>query len=159
SSEPRDAHWTRFFEHVSEAHADATSVGPRERRLLMEAYHQRGRAGLPENLSDDARCLLDRQGRLFSLSDLREGLLVEGDYPALVDVLAATGSRIGVADLTERSRSFFLSLDIRPLTSIAGPGTPAFGAPTPAPHWFKVHHRDRLLDLLRRPLFAKALHE
>jgi hypothetical protein len=125
----------------------------------MEAYRERGDAGLPEDLDPDARCLLDRAGRVFSLSDLRAGSLVEGDYPALADALTATGSAVGIADLNERSRAFFVSLGIRTLTSISGTGVAAFGAQTPSPPWFKPRHRELLLDLLRRPLFSRALHE
>lgn len=159
SMQPRDEHWTRFFEHVSDILDNGEAVSLRDRRTLIEAYRQRGAAGIPEGLDEDVKCLVDREGRLFSLSDLRAGLLVEGDYPALADALAAAGSDIGIADLTEKSRAFFIRLGIRPLTSLAGAGTPVFGTPTPPPLWFKPKHRDRLLAMLRRPLFARALHE
>jgi len=158
-AQPRDEHWIQFFKHVSETLNNGQAVGQRHRRTLMEAYRQRGAAGLPEHLDNDACCLLDREGRLFSLSDLRAGLLVEGDYPALADALVAAGSAIGIADLTERSRAFFHGLGIRLLTSITGGGTPVFGARTLPPLWFKPHHRVLLLALLHRPLFSRALHE
>ncbi len=84
---------------------------------------------------------------------------MESDYPALADALAIAGSTVRMADVTERSRVFFHSLGIRPLTSLAGVGTPVFGDSSPAPLWFKPHHRDLLLGMLRRPLFCRALHE
>ncbi len=158
-AQPRDEHWTRFFEHVSETFDNGGVITSGDRRTLMEAYYQRGAASLPEHLDEDARCLLDREGHLFSPSDLRAGLLVENDYPALADALVAMDSNIHMADLTERSRTFFHSLESRPLTSLAGTGRPIFGAPTPPPLWFKPHHRDMLLTILLRPLFCRALHE
>jgi hypothetical protein len=158
-SEPGDEHWTKLFEHFSGRLDGRDPVGSHERRAIMEVYRLRGAEGLPEALDEDTRCLLDRQGRLFSPSDLRAGLLVEGDYPALVDALVGVGISIGIADVTERSRAFFHSPGIRPLTSIAGAGTPVFGAPTDPPAWFKPHHRDQLINKLRKPLFSRALHE
>jgi hypothetical protein len=154
SGQPHEEHWTRFFEHVSDTLDNGKAVGAGDRRTLMEAYRERGRAGWPKELDENACCLLDRKGRLFSLSDLRVGLLVEGDYPALSDALGAAASAIGIAELTERSRVFFHSLGIRPLTSLAGVGTPVLGTPAPPPFWFKPHHRDLLLTMLRRPLFS-----
>lgn len=157
--QPLDEHWIRFFEHVSDTLDNGEPVSLHDRRTLMEAYRQRGSAGLPENLAEDTCCLLDREGWLFSLSDVRAGLLVEGDYPALADALAGAGSATGIADLTERSRAFFISLGIRSLTSIAGVGTPIFGDSSLPPFWFKPNHRDQLLTRLRRPQFARALHD
>jgi hypothetical protein len=140
-AQPRDEHWTRFFERVSETFDKGDAVDPRYRSILLEAYRERGADGLPEHLDENVCCLLDRKGRLFSLSNLRAGLLVEGDYPALSDALTAAGSAIGIVRLTQRSRAFLLKLGIRPLTSIAGRGTPVFGVRTPPPSWFKSHHR------------------
>jgi hypothetical protein len=125
----------------------------------VSGYRQRGNVGLPEYLDENACCLLDREGCLFSVYDLQAGFLVEDDYPALADALAAAGSAIGIVKLNERSKKFFLSLGIRPLTSIAGAGTAVFGAPTLPPVWFKPQHRDLLLKTLRSPLFSRALHE
>lgn len=159
SAQPRDQHWVRFFEHVSGTLDNEEAVSTRDRRRIMEAYRQRGTAGLPANLDEDTRCLLDRGGRLFSLSDLRSGLLVEGDYPALADALTAADSAIGITDVSDGSRAFFSSLNIRPLTSIAGAGVAVFGEPTPPPLWFKARHSELILQMLSRPLFAKALHE
>ncbi len=157
--QPKDEHWIQFFEHVSEKLDNGKAISPSDRRALLDAYYKRGAAGLPEDLDKDACCLLDRQGFLFSLSDLQAGLLVEDDYPALADALAAAGSTIGIADLNERSRTFFQSLGIRPLTLSAGAGTAIFGVPKPPPLWFKSGHRDQLLAMLHRPLFARSLHE
>jgi Domain of unknown function (DUF3883) len=156
---PGDEHCATFFEHISERLSSVEAVSEQDRRLLLEAYRQRGAAGLPNSVEGDVRCLLDRKGKLFSLSDLQGGLLVEGDYPALADALTVAGSDIGIVDLIERSRAFFQSLGIRPLTSIVGAGRPVFGALAPPPFWFKPHHRDLLLAVLHKELFSKALYE
>jgi hypothetical protein len=95
---------------------------------------------------------------LYSLNELRAGTLVENDFPALADTLAASGSMLGVVDLTDRSRIFFHRLGIRLLSSIAGTGSPVFGDMVVRPLWFKQHHNDVLRATLRRPIFAQALH-
>ena len=46
--EPRDEHWIRFFKHVSDTLDNGEPVSARDRRILMEAYRQRGPAGLPK---------------------------------------------------------------------------------------------------------------
>ena len=103
--------------------------------------------------------MLDDQGRLFTLNQMRAGHLVEPDFTALEDVLRNTGSAIGVIERSERSRSFFWGLGIRPLSAIAGASEPVLGEPGRPPFWFKPKLGDRVLAMLHRPLFARALFE
>ena len=158
-TQPGNEHWVRFFKNISERYGDGEPVRPSDRRRLLEAYRQRGDRGLPDDFDEDVRCLLDRQGSLFSLADLRSGRLVEDDYPALATALAAEASDVRIAALTDHSRAFFHTLGISLLTSLAGAGTPVFGNPIAPPLWFRTIHRDQLLALLRKPLFSKALLE
>ncbi|WP_230628501.1 DUF3883 domain-containing protein [Sphingomonas sp. Leaf37] len=153
-----ESHWRRFFAKVGSAWATQAPLDQRRRRLLLEAYQFRGATGLPLGL-EETPCLLDDQSRLFTPSKLHAGRLVEPDFPALEDALRNTGSTIGVIERSERSRSFFWGLGIRPLSAIAGASEPALGQTGRPPFWFKAKLGDRVLAMLHRSLFARALFE
>jgi hypothetical protein len=153
-----DEHWTRFFQFVDIEWAIKGPVDQRQRRILLEAYNLRGPLGLPAGL-ENVSCLLDDRSRLFSLAQLRAGQLVEPDFVALEQELRATDSKIGIIERSERSRVFFTALGIRPLSAIAGTGQPELGAPGRPHLWYKPKHSERVLAMLHRPLFARALYE
>lgn len=153
-----DAHWARFFRHVASDWAPDAPLDTRRRRLMLEAYALRGAFGLPQGV-EEVRCLIDDRARLFALADLRAGRLVEPDFALLEEKLRAADSRIGIIERSERSRSFFGSLGIRPLSEIAGAGLPELGPPGRPHLWYKSKHRERILAMLHRPLFARALYE
>jgi hypothetical protein len=151
-----DEHWARFFEHVGDEWA--APVDAKQRRILLEAYSARGPAGLPAGV-DDAECLVDDLARLHSYVDLQTGRLVEPDFPALERALHDANSTLGLIERSERSRAFFAALGIRPLSSIATTEQPVFGPPGRPHIWYKPKHSERVLDMLHRPLFARALYE
>jgi hypothetical protein len=152
-----DAHWARFFKHVGTDWAKDAPLDARRRRVLLHAYSIRGSVGLPQEC-EDVRCLMDDRARLFTLRDLREGMLVEPDFQALEEVLRNTNSAIGVIDRSA-ARAFFVSLGVRPLSAIAGTSEPVFSRLGRPPFWYKPKHSERILAMLRRPLFARALYE
>ena len=153
-----DNHWSRFFRAVGSDWAPSAPIDQRRRRILLEAYSLRGSSGLPAGL-DDVRCLIDDRFRLFTPAELRAGQLVDPDFAALQRALRQADSRIGTIEASERSRAFFTSLGIRPLSGIAGASTPVMGPPGRAPFWFKVNMGERVLAILHRPIFARALSE
>lgn len=155
---PTDAHWTRFFQLVDIEWYVEGPVDQRRRRVLLEAYNVRGILGLPAGL-ENLSCLLDDRFRLFTLAQLRAGQLVEPDFAALEQELRATQSKIGIIERSERSRAFFTALGIRPLSAIAGTGKSELGAPGRPQLWYKPKHSERVLVMLHRPLFARALYE
>lgn len=156
-SSATDEHWARFFEYVGDQFAP-TGVDAKQRRILLEAYHIRGPAGLPAGV-EGAACLVDDRSRLYSYSDLRAGHLVEPDFPTLECALHDANSKIGIIGRSERSRAFFTALGIRPLSSIATTERPIFGPPSRPYIWYKTKHSERVLAMLHRPLFARALYE
>ncbi|MGN7998024.1 DUF3883 domain-containing protein [Sphingomonas sp. 22176] len=153
-----DTHWVRFFRTVGTEWAALPTLDQHRRRVLLEAYRLRGPLGLPTGL-EDVRCLIDERARLFTLVELRAGQLVEPDFSALQDALRVADSKIGVIESSDRSRAFYASLGIKPLSAIAGASTPILGAPCRAPFWFKAKLGDRVIAMLHRPLFAWALSE
>lgn len=152
---PSDEDWRRFFRELC-GDWDRQVVSGKMAQLLTSAYAVRGSEGLPEEI-DDLECLLARGGYLYSMDELREGQLVENDFPALADALARADIQIGIVDITDLNRSFFHKLGLRHLSEYAGTGHAVFGEPVRAPAWFRPHHTEQILDLLARPLFARAL--
>lgn len=155
---PTDEHWTRFFEFVGIEWNVGVPVDQRRRRILLDAYYLRGLLGLPDG-QENVSCLLDDRFRLFTLAQLRAGQLVEPDFAALEQELRATDSKIGIIERSERSRVFFSALGIRPLSAIAGTGQPVLGPLGRPLLWYKPKHSERVLAMLHRPLFARALYE
>lgn len=157
-SNPGESHWTRFFRIVGDEWVQSIPLNHHKRRTLLEAYRLRGLSGLPAHL-DDVRCLIDDRARLYTLDELRAGRLVEPDFPALQAALRFADSHIGVIETSDRSRSFYAALGIRPLSAMAGGSTPVMGACGRPPFWFKTKLSERVLGMLHRPLFAWALSE
>jgi len=157
-SQANDSHWIRFFRHVGTDWASDTPLDARRRRILLEAYSVRGTSGLPQGL-ESVHCLLDDRARLFTLAELRSGQLVEPDFQALEEALRAANSKIGIIERSERSRAFFSILGIRPLSAIAGTSETVLGPPGRPQLWYKPKHSERVLAMLRRPTFARALYE
>jgi hypothetical protein len=153
-----DDHWARFFRHVETDWAKDTPLDGRRRRILLEAYSTRRSFGLPQGL-EDVRCLIDDRARLFTLSELRAGKLVEPDFRALEEALRNANSEIGVIEGSEQARAFFVGLGIRPLSAIAGTSEPVLGLSGRPPLWYKPKQSERVLAMLHRPLFARALYE
>jgi hypothetical protein len=153
-----DDHWARFFRHVGTNWAKDTTLDTRRRRILLEAYRVRGSFGLPQGL-EDVRCLIDDRARLFTLGELHAGKLVEPDFQALEEALRNANSEIGVIERSAQARAFFVSLGIRPVSAIAGASEPMLGLLGRPPFWYKPKQSERILAMLRRPVFARALHE
>jgi hypothetical protein len=154
----RDEHWVRFFKYVATEWGPSAPLNNIRRRALLSAYNQRSWQGLPQNI-EEIKCLIDRRGYLYCSTDILEGRLVEPDFPLLETALSDAGADVGIVTRSERSRNFFSSLGIRPLSSIAGRGHPMFGGPAERPLWFKPYHREVFLAMLRKPIFTRALHE
>jgi hypothetical protein len=157
-TQSNDSHWARFFQHVGTNWAKDTPLDTRRRRTLLEAYSARGSSGLPQGL-ENVRCLIDDRARLFTVCELRAGKLVEPDFQALKEALRNADSEIGVIEPSERSRVFFAVLGIRPLSAIAGTSETVLGLSGRPPFWYKPKHSERVLAMLHRPLFARALYE
>lgn len=157
-TQANDGHWARFFQHVGTDWAKDTPLTPHRRRILLEAYSARRSLGLPQGL-EDVRCLIDNRSRLFTLGELRAGKLVEPDFQALEDALRNANSEIGIIERSEHARAFFVGLGIRPLSAIAGTSEPVLGPQGRPPFWYKPKQSERVLAMLRRPLFAQALYE
>lgn len=160
ATQPRDRHWIELFSWCHERRKPDEVVTVLERKMLREAYRLRGIMGLPAGLGDTIRCLLARDGRLYSLQDLRAGWLVEDDYPALAMALQDAGAKIAFADLVEQSRSFFHNLGLGRLSVSCGLPRLSAGPEGAAPSWYRARpHGMALLSLVHREDFQVAIYE
>ena len=157
AASPSDHHWIKFFRWVGEQVEGASVAGAELRQILRDAYQRRGFSGLPDGLAEDTRCLLGRDGRLFSRTDIRSNIFVEDDFPALAAALAQGGAITGFAAINEETRPFFGSLSLRRLTAIVGAPKLAVGLESRPPPWFKLGHSERILALLKREDFRTAV--
>ena len=133
-SQPQNRHWVRLFIWCHERYGADQLVPVLVEKMLREAYLRRGYDGLPPDLSDTIRCLLGRDHKLYSRQDLREGRLVEDDFPALSAALSEARANIGFADPSEGNRSFFQAR-LKRLTSIAAAPRLSVGAESKPPAW------------------------
>lgn len=156
STQATETHWSIFFKHIETHWAVDVPLSANRKRILLNSYNTRGSLGLPKGL-ENILCLIDNRSRFFTLNELRAGKLVEPDFPALEKALLSAESEIGIIDTA--ARPFFAALDIRPLSAIAGSGKPVLGQPGRPPFWYKPSHSQRLLIMLRRPQFSRALYE
>jgi hypothetical protein len=113
SVQPREHHWVAFFRSLHERYPKGGAVAQAERKSVIEAYQRRSTTGLPTDLSDDVRCLMSRDGRLYSLSQLHSGTLLEDDYPALGEAMSIHESKVGFAQITDDSRTFYHVLGLQ----------------------------------------------
>lgn len=155
-TETTDDDWAKFFRAIC-GEWDGSPIPATDRKVLAEAYMIRGTSGLPPGI-DDLECLLTRDGYLYSLDELRDGMLAENDFRPLADAVENAESELGIVDVNDKTGSFFHKLRLKPLSSLAGTGSPVFGDAARAPIWCKPHHETDLLRLMQRPLFVRAVH-
>jgi Domain of unknown function (DUF3883) len=159
SLQPREHHWVAFFRSLHQRYQQRQAMAQPERRSVLEAYQRRASAGLPPDLKDDVRCLLGRDGLLYSLSEMQSSTFLEDDYPALGETMSKEGSKVGFALITDDSRVFYHQLGLQRLSVVCGVPHLSAGLPTSSVGWFRLSHEAELLGLIRRRDFAIALHE
>lgn len=152
------SHWWNLLQWFGKKYpALQTVLPPEERSALREAYRELGAQGLPEDLSESTRCLLSRDGTIHSVEELRRGMYVEDDYPELATAIRGAHGAIAFAELTAATSPFLSALGLKTLTSVSSGGQLHVGPNRPPPPWFRPEHGLRLIEMLHRPAFARAL--
>jgi hypothetical protein len=159
SLQPREHHWVSFFRSLNQRYPKGQAVAQPEHKSVLESYQRRGIDGLPTDLAEDTRCLLGRDGLLYSMSEVKSGAFVEDDYPALGEAMSKAGSKIEFAQITDDSRAFYHVLGLQRLSVICGEPRLSSGSPTSSMGWFRPSHEAQLLGLIHRRVFAVALRE
>jgi hypothetical protein len=157
SSHPHERHWVHLFSCCHDRYGAQQPVPGPVRKLLQDAYQLRNHGGLPPDVEDRIRCLLGRDHKLYSRLDVLEGRLVEDDFPALSAALARADASIQFADVSEGSRRFFQALGLKRLTSIASTPHVSVGEECHRPAWFQSRHAEKIMTLVRREDFSRAL--
>lgn len=155
---PTEDNWQRFFVAFAEQYGDQPLRRTNEEwRALTQAYRARGPSGLPDGVPETARCLLDQNGNLHTLGDLREARYLEDDFSELSKAARRNGVDISFAELTADTQPFLFHLGLKRLSAVCHPGPPQVTGERPAPGWFRERHRYEPLERLRHPMFASAL--
>lgn len=87
-------------------------VSAQDRDALLEAYGGRGRLGLPNGVAVGTRCLLSRDGAVYTVSEMRAGLYVLDDDPPLAEAAKRHGAPIAFAEATEQNHDFFVAVGL-----------------------------------------------
>jgi hypothetical protein len=156
---PREHHWSAFFHSLHQRYPKGQAVAQPERKSVLEAYQRRGVMGLPPDLPDNIRCLLGRDGLLYSSSEAKSGVLLEDDYPALGEAMSKGGSKVGFAQITDDNRAFYHVLGLQRLSVVCGVPRLSAGSATSSVGWFRPSHEAELLGLIHRRDLATALRE
>jgi len=154
-AQPLPHHWRALFTWFGQQYRQTGGpVTEDERAALRDAYRRRGRAGLPEGVGSDVRCLLGRDRRVYSRADVAGARFVINDDPVLADAITEQGARLAFADTAEASQELFSALNVPLLTAVVGQPEPRIGEERGAPPWFKPA---QALERLHSEDFASAL--
>jgi hypothetical protein len=136
------------------------SVSQHEKRALRQAYTRLPE--LPKGVPDDAKCLLDREGRLRSRLDVTAGRYVIDDDPELSNAIVKQELPLAFADTSdERTLRFYTSIGVASLTEIKERVDTKIGESREPPKWFnatKVFERIHVRDF-PSALVTLATHE
>lgn len=156
-TQPTSAHWIRLVEWFGEQYKSGAAVRAADRAALLSMYRLRAERGLPEGTPEKAACLLDDQGAVFSISDLRTGSYVENDYPELAAALRKAHADVGFAVVGEQTALFFTALGLQRLSEMASGRDIRTGPERPAPTWLRGELESREVARLQQPSFISAL--
>lgn len=160
-AEPQEKHWRQLLVGFGHKYQEpAEPVPESERRVLRNAY--RKLSGVPEGLPDDAKCFLDRNGMLHSMTDIRQERLLNDDDPEMAQTVIEQGILLSFVDTSEHGTlAFFLSAGVKSLTEVRQRKGVVIGEESRPPRWFnpqpifqQVHSSE-----FSSALFALAEHE
>lgn len=113
--EPKPEHSVRLLLWVADRYSDGvTIVTPQERHALQQAYQTLCDL---DTVPQTAHCLLDRDGRLHSRSEIAAGLYLINDDPRTAQACLQQGVSIAFADTSDRSLRFFQGIGVRRLST------------------------------------------
>lgn len=127
SSTPHERHWNTLFKWFNTKYL--TLPGPitkAEIQALRGAYSKLDH--IPDEIKQEDRWLLDDQGYLHTLRDVRQATYVIDDDPLLRAALKTASVAIGFADTAvPETRRFYAALGLRPLSALRREGTLTLG--------------------------------
>jgi Protein NO VEIN, C-terminal len=157
SSEPQPQHWQQLFLWFHRYYTrSGEPLTQRERYALHQAYSHLSE--MPKGVTADTKCLLDQDGRLHSLTEMRTNLYLLNDDPALAQALTEKGTPLAFADIQDSQQAadlqFYHRLGISSLTEVREQIGCRIGAEIMPPPWYvsgsvikKLHDRSFLSAL------------
>ena len=117
-SQPKDRHWSLLFNWIGEKYSDGSSpLLVKERRALREAYSKLNE--IPDRVLEDSKFLLDKDGKVHSIIELRNESYVIDDEARIADSATQQGIPMVFADTNDiRSLRFYASIGAKPLSGI-----------------------------------------
>lgn len=151
---PQVLHWEKLLIWLDQKYQEIDSpITAIERRSLIEAYSNL--PGIPLDIVLSTRCLLDQDGFLHPISDIKSGLFVIDDDPQLARAARDQKAGVAFADTNDlRVLQFYNLAGVPGLVEICELKTSRVGNrvnPT-----YRVN-TSRILDRVKAPEFASAL--
>jgi hypothetical protein len=156
-AQPTVAHWIRLVASFGSRYESGAVVVSNDRVALMSMYRILAERGLPDGAPEEAACLLDDKGAVYSLSDLRNGRFIENDYPELAAELRKASAEIAFAEISEGTSSFFTALGLRTLSDVVLRTDIRTGDERHAPAWLRGTFAEREIAKFKRDDFLGAL--
>lgn len=156
-SEPQPQHWQQLFLwfHQQFVHT-GEPLTQLERRALHQAYSYLSE--IPKGVTDDVKCLLDRDGRLHSLTEMLARRYLLNDDPALAQTITEKGISLAFADIDDSQKAadlrFYHSIGISSLTEVREQIGCKIGAEIMPPLWY---NHVKIIKKLQDRSFLSAL--
>lgn len=137
-SEPQPQHWQKLFVWFHQRYArSGEPLTQSEQRALHQAYSHLSE--MPRGVTDHTKCLLDQDGRLHSLAEMRAKLYLLNDDPALAQAIIENGASLAFADIHRQQQAkdlrFFHSIGISSLSEVREQIGCRIGAEKMPPPW------------------------
>ena len=152
--EPLESHWRQLLVWFGNKYGKPDVQLPlKERSVLRNAYIRMGK--MPNGLDDDVKCLLDRNGRLHSRTDVQYKRLLADDDPPMARAITEEDIPLAFVDTSEHGNyRFFRHAGVKTLTDVRQLTNVTVGAADKPPRWVNAQ---LVLQQLRSPAFCSAL--
>ena len=120
-SDPQPQHWQQLFVWFGKRYIRSESpLNQTEQNALLQAYSHLYK--MPEGISYNTKCLLDQDGRLHSLVEMRTKRYLLNDHPALAEAIRENGKSIAFANVNGSKQRevlrFYHNVGISTLTEV-----------------------------------------
>ncbi|HEU5376629.1 MAG TPA: DUF3883 domain-containing protein [Ktedonobacteraceae bacterium] len=156
-SDPQPQHWQRLFLWFGQRYGQpGRSLSQFEQNALLNAYSHLG--DIPGGVTDDTKCLLDRNGRLHSRAEMGAKQFLLDDDPDLAQALVRNGPLPAFANVNGSQQArliqFYKKIGVSFLTEVCEEVGFDVGEEIKAPAWCDPN---RVIEKLHNRSFLSAL--
>jgi len=154
SEKPGERHWKQLLEWFGQRYRDSSNPVPEnERRVIRRIYREL--VSIPDDIPEDTKCLLDRQGELHDMSAVRNDRFLIDDNPQIAQAIIDQGIPLSIADTSEHGTlGFFRTSGVKSITQVQQLETIHIGELINPPIWYNP---SLILKHIPLPEFASAL--